>query len=191
MKIPCSYQIDFNTGMVTRYPKTTERKLSEIRNCFYDGQAVERVLKKADPIIYEAYEVKSPNEEGLLSWCTTIIHPGCVGREYHMTKGHFHKKDISTEFYLGLKGKGLLIAQSRAGQFTSLEIRPGVMVDVPPSWAHRVVNTGIEELIVMAMFSSDAGHYYCQIEEKGFMKLVVKQDERYALIKNPRYGVDR
>lgn len=184
---PFSAKVNFKDGVVKPYHSKTERKLSHMRNLFYETSIVEKILKEDDRIIYEAYEIRSLGQEGQLSWCTTIIYPGCIGKEYHMTKGHFHRKEGSAELYIGLQGRGYLILQTKEGQFSSTEIEPGIVIYVPPYWGHRVVNTSQEKLIIFAIYASDAGHDYELVEKKGFMNLVFQENDRPKFIKNPKY----
>ena len=44
-----------------------------------------------NPVLYEVYEIKRPELAGELMYGISIVHPGKVGEEYFMTKGHFHK----------------------------------------------------------------------------------------------------
>ena len=184
---PFTAKVDFANGVVSPFHNKTERRLDDIRNFFSDSIAIEKALTQGNRIVYEAYEIRTPSETGELSWCTTIIHPGQVGGEYHMTKGHFHKKDDTTELYLGVKGTGCLICQTREDQFVSEEICAGSVSLVPALWAHRIVNTGKDDLIIMAVYASNAGHDYGFIEKKGFVKLVCDEEGRVVFKKNPKY----
>jgi oxalate decarboxylase/phosphoglucose isomerase-like protein (cupin superfamily) len=38
---------------------------------------------------------------------------GKVGKEYFMTKGHFHMRPDRAEFYRGVRGEGMLIMMDR------------------------------------------------------------------------------
>jgi glucose-6-phosphate isomerase len=184
---PFSASVNLENGVVTPFHNKTERKLADIKGFFSDPAAVEKTLQEGNRIVYEAYEIRTPSQAGEMSWCTTIIHPGRVGKEFHMTKGHFHKKDESTEMYIGVKGTGCLICQTRDDRFLSQEIRPGTVSLVPALWAHRVVNTGETDLIIMAVYASDAGHDYGFIEQKGFVNLVCGKGGKILFEKNPRY----
>ncbi len=184
---PFTARVNFENGVVTPFHNRTERRLSAIKGFFSDSIAVEKALAEEDRIVYEAYEIRTPSLAGEMSWCTTIIHPGRVGREYHMSKGHFHKKDDSTEMYIGVKGTGCLICQTRDNLFMSQPIEPGSVSLVPALWAHRIVNTGGQDLIIMAVYASDAGHDYAFIEQKGFVNLVCENHGKVVFEKNPKY----
>ena len=124
-----------------------------------------------DKIIYEVYEAECAGNS-----CTalTIIKPGKIGREYHMTKGHFHEDPKSGETYYCLKGKGIILMQTRRGETEEIRLEPGTVACIPPGWAHRTVNVGKSEFIMVAVFPASAGHDYKSIEKKGFAKRVLE-----------------
>jgi glucose-6-phosphate isomerase len=61
----------------------------------------------------------------------------------------------------------------------------GTIAYVPPHWAHRTVNTGVDSFVFLAVWPGHSGHDYATIEESGFSKLVVERDGRPVLIPNP------
>jgi glucose-6-phosphate isomerase len=130
-------------------------------------------VPEPDLTIYEIYELKPT---GHIALAVTKIPPGKVGDEYFMTKGHFHEDDLAGEIYFGLKGKGLLILQSKDGQTEELELTPGVSISIPPKWAHRSVNVGGGDFVFLAAYPVSAGHDYGSIEKKGFVKRVIEID---------------
>ena len=132
----------------------------------------------------EIYRVISPAEQepSDLTYAITVISPGKVGDEYHMTKGHFHKRADAGEIYLGLAGSGIILMQDRLGSVTSAEISEGLVVYVPPGAAHRTVNTGAGELAFLAVYSPQAGHDYDSIVKRGFTKRVVERDGKAEIV---------
>jgi len=147
--------------------KKTVRKLSDMKGFYEDQGLVEEMLSRnEDPIIYEVYACENEGE-GELSYAVTVINPGTVGREFYMTKGHFHVKPAG-EVYLTLEGKGTMVLMDRAGNTTKKELRCGEITYVPAEFAHRTVNTGDEELVFLAIYETDAGHDYSTIEKSGF-----------------------
>ena len=58
------------------------------------------------PVLYEVYEFKRPEVAGELLHGVSVIHPGLVGNEFFMTKGHFHSLLETAEVYYCLKGEG-------------------------------------------------------------------------------------
>lgn len=97
--------LDDHEGVLS--PSTlTKRRLKDLDGFFADTQATENILKSGqDPIIYEVYECLHPQEGGHVNYGTTILYPGKIGKEFYMTKGHFHLKKASSEIYLGLGGR--------------------------------------------------------------------------------------
>ncbi|MCK4756858.1 MAG: cupin domain-containing protein [Thermoplasmata archaeon] len=133
-------------------------------------------------LIYDVYEIEGPHSTDM---GLTIMKPGKVGREYHMTKGHFHESGSADEYYFCLSGKGLILLQSAEGELRHMPLDEGGGVYVPPGWAHRTVNVGNDDFILLAIFPKDAGHDYGTIKEKGFGAMVVEVDGKYAIVDNP------
>jgi glucose-6-phosphate isomerase len=119
------------------------------------------------------YEVSSylPVEEGTpggLFFGLTKLYPGKVGREYFMTKGHFHLQEDRAEYYWGLEGEGALILMDRERHVWAERMTPGSLHYIRGGLAHRVANTGYEALSFAACWPSDAGHNYGEIAQNGF-----------------------
>jgi glucose-6-phosphate isomerase len=131
-------------------------------------------LERPDPdaVIYEVYEAEPVGGACL---ALTVIKPGKVGREYHMTKGHYHEDPQAGELYFCLKGRGMLVLQTRDGNTAEIALEPGSAASIPPGWAHRTVNVCKDDFVMLAVFSADAGHDYAAIERDGFLKRVVEQ----------------
>jgi len=166
-------------------------KLSEMKEFFVDTRAAEKILASGkDPIIYQYYEFAAEESPGHLTIGLTVLHPGRVGREYFMTRGHFHEKD-SAEFYYGLHGEGILLIQSRTGETDYITLKPGVIAYVPPGWGHRTINTGRRKFVFLFAYPSDAGHDYGIVREKGFAKIVVEEKGKPKIVDNPRYLVQQ
>lgn len=185
---PFTSQLDLQGGLVRQAARVIKRHLSDMRHMYVDAGAVERIMKEeGDRLIYEIHVADVPEEEGQLPYCTTIIYPGRVGDEFHMTKGHFHVKRNRAEIYLGLAGEGYLLLQTDDGTVASVPMRRGTVGYVPPFWAHRTVSTGDEPFIFFATYPGDAGHDYGTIERTGFAKLVVARNGQAVLADNLRY----
>jgi glucose-6-phosphate isomerase len=189
-KLPGPFQVvlDRKTGIPRYYRNKSVRHLSEMRGFFSDDRLVGQMLCRGkNPIIYEVYEIPQPPSEGLFNMACTVLYPGKVGQEYYFTKGHFHSKEPASEVYIGLRGRGLLLLQTRQGEVDHLPLEAGNVVYVPPMWAHRAVNTGVEKMVFLAVYPSDAGHDYESIEREGFAKLVIERGGRPMLVDNPFY----
>lgn len=185
--IPFTFDIPLPGGVPGRYDHHLVRTLSSMRGQYADAPAFQAALERADAVLYEVYEMRRPQAPGDLAHGVTIIHPGRVGREYVMTKGHYHAVLETAEVYYGLSGEGMMVMETPEGDARVEEIRPGCVVFVPPRWAHRTANTGAEDLVFLWVYPAHAGHNYGAIEQHGFRKLVVESDGRPAVVDNPRW----
>lgn len=170
------------------YDAHTTRHLSDLQGQFFDPQACQALLARSDPLLYEVYEVKRPAEAGELLQGISILHPGKIGCEYAITKGHFHAVLETAEFYHCLRGEGYMVMENPEGEWSVQPLRPGVCLYVPPRWAHRSVNTHPEQdLITLFVYPAYSGHDYGSIEKHGFRKLVIEQYGIPTIIDNPRW----
>ena len=166
---------------------STKRLLSNMKGIFSDQAAYENALSLGDPLVYEFYELGAPDNAGDIAFGSSITYPGKVGNEYYMTKGHFHTILETAEVYFALAGEGGLLLENPEGDTEFYPLIPGKALYVPPRYAHRSVNTGKSPLVTFFAFRADAGHDYGTIETRGFRKLVVEQDGKYALTDNPKW----
>jgi glucose-6-phosphate isomerase len=186
---PFKTEVDFQTGVFAPEQAIIRRYLSQMQTMFADRDAVARILaEEGDRLIYTVYGTQLPEEEGQLLHCTTVIAPGKIGNEYHMTKGHYHALRDRGEVYLGLAGTGYLVQQTESGESSALSMVAGTAAYVPPYWAHRTVNTGDQPFIFFAAWAGEAGHDYGTIERDGFRKLLVEIDGQVQVVDNPKYA---
>ena len=162
------------------------RRLSSLRGQFLDQAAFDARLAHEDPELYKVHAVDRPAVVGELSSGLTILHPGKIGAEYFMTKGHFHAVLETGEVYYCLAGQGRMVMETPEGEWHVAEMTPGAVVYVPPRWAHRSVNVGVDDLVFFWVYPANAGHDYGSIERQGFRKLSVEQDGAPAVVDNPR-----
>lgn len=166
---------------------STKRRLSQMADMYMDSQAAQSMLEK-DPLVYEFYELGAPENAGDLAFGTSITYPGKVGKEYFMTKGHFHTIIDTAEVYYTLSGEGFMLTENPEGEVVLHELKPGKAVYVPKRYAHRSINTGTVPLVTFFVFRGDAGHDYGTIETKGYRKLVIEgEDGKPRMIDNPRW----
>jgi glucose-6-phosphate isomerase len=170
---PFSLSLDFETGALEPHTTRIERHVSDLRGAYLDADALERLVAAGDPLVYEVLQYDVPEEVGQLICCTTVIHPGTVGEEFFMTKGHYHAVRETGEVYLGLRGRGYLLLMTEDGRSAVEPMEPGTVAYVPPGWAHRTVNTGEERFIFLAVYPGQAGHDYGTIESTGFAQRVM------------------
>jgi glucose-6-phosphate isomerase len=86
-----------------------------------------------------------------------------------------------------MERKGTILIQDRDGKSTHVEIKPNVLVYIPPDTAHRSVNTGNTSLVFLAIYPSEAGHDYEAVRTRGFKELVTENDGKPRVVGNPRY----
>jgi glucose-6-phosphate isomerase len=186
---PFSVSWDPLDGIMDDPDNHIRRYLSGLKGMFYNSEAVESLLReKGDVLVYEVFEKEIPQRDGEIQFCSSITHPGKVGDEYFMTKGHFHARRDTAEIYYCIRGKGYMLMELQEGDFVLEEMHPGRTVYVPAYYAHRSINIGDEPLISLAVYPGDAGHDYGSIEKMGFRHLVVERNGCPAVIENPRYG---
>ena len=106
---------------------------------------------------------------------TTIIYPGKVGSEYHLTRGHYHSKRNHAETHQALSGKGLVLFEREDGTTRSAELTPGKITYIPPYWAHRSINTGDVPLVFLWTCPVEAGHDYAALGHRGMRQVVVER----------------
>lgn len=182
------FSLDFD--LITGFSKTahtTKRYLSSMSGMFCSQSAVDLVLQKEDPLIYEFYELDCPPRQGDLAFGTTILYPGKIGREYFMTKGHFHSLLDTAEVYYTLSGEGYMVMENRDGDTREIRLSKNNAVYVPRGYAHRSVNTGAEPLVLFYTFDANAGHDYGTIETKGYRRLILEDNGIPIVSANPKW----
>lgn len=113
---------------------------------------------------------------GGLFWGNSTVHPGDVGGEYFMTRGHFHAVRDRGEIYATITGEGMLVLMDEERRGWTEPMRAGSTHYVPGRIAHRVVNTGNVPITFLACWPSDAGHDYAAIDAQGFSLRVMRRD---------------
>jgi glucose-6-phosphate isomerase len=188
MDRPYSVEILLPQVRLSQYDNQILRRLSSMKGMFLDEEAFSARLAAGDPVLYEVLALEPPEKPGELRFGLSIVHPGKVGDEYNMTRGHFHSILETGEVYYCLQGEGFMVMENPEGEWAVEALQPGIVLYVPPRWAHRSVNTGQEaDLVTYYVFPADAGHDYGSIEQQGFRKLVVEVDGETQVIDNPRW----
>lgn len=180
-------RINRETGKLEPYLDKSVRRVSDMKDFFVDKDAVEKAIEEDNPVVYEVFAVSTSSEIGYLSYATTVIYPGTVGKEYFMTKGHYHEDKNASEVYICLDGDGRIIMQNLLGDVIVAKFEKDYVVFVPPGYAHRTVNVGNTPLKFIAIYPSNAGHDYSSILNIGFKKLVIKKEGHPQVIDNPNY----
>lgn len=162
--------------------KKTTRTIGELKSIFKDREAYSKL--SPNQIVYEVQSYLPVTEDtaGGLFFGVTFIHPGTVGDEYFMTKGHFHKIENRAEFYWGIEGEGMLILMDKNRKTWAEKMYPGSLHYINGFTAHRTANTGTGILSFGACWPADAGHDYEIIVEHGFSKILVVQNGKPVLV---------
>lgn len=178
---PFTTRLDLPTGMLEPERAVSVTDLDGMPGYYLEQDGAE------NRVVYRVSAVPVPQTGDEIAHSTTVIEPGTVGREYHMTKGHFHAVWRRSEIYVGLSGEGVLLMATADGDHRAEPLRPGNVCYIPGGWAHRSVNTGAEPLVFLATYIGDAGYDYRTIAEQGFPVLVVAGSDGPEIVPNPRY----
>jgi glucose-6-phosphate isomerase len=174
---PRSVTFSADTGVIPDATAHYQKRLSDLRGLFLDSEALERRIREEnDPVCYENYGVSYSQAEGDLFFGTTIIYPGKVGSEYHITRGHYHRKRNHAETYQALSGQGLVLLEREDGTTRTAELAPGKVTYIAPFWAHRSINTSDVPLVFLWTCSIEAGHDYEGLGSRGMRQVVVERN---------------
>jgi glucose-6-phosphate isomerase len=186
---PFSFDLQALDYIPSHYDNHIQRHLSKMAGQYLDQDAYSRMVADEDVLLYEVFELIRPEVAGEILHGISIIHPGKVGDEYFMTKGHFHQVLDTAEVYFTLKGQGYMVMETPEGDWAVEELIAGSVLYVPPRWAHRSVNIDPDEDLVMFFaYPGNAGHNYATIEAQGFRKLIREVDGKAEVVDNPRWS---
>jgi glucose-6-phosphate isomerase, archaeal len=187
------FLLDFSKqGYVpSKFDAHLERRLSSMEGMFRDKDAYKAMLSVDDVLMYEVYEIHRPELVGELLSGISIVHPGKVGNEFFMTKGHFHSVLETAEIYYCLNGEGFMVMEDPEGNARVESLSPGKVLYVPPRWAHRSICTGrLQDLVTFFIYPGNAGHNYGMIIKQGFRKLVVDSPTGAVIVDNPKWKAE-
>ena len=180
-------QFDPIAGRIEGAP-LLERRLSDLRGYFVDDAAYAAALAQADSLLYTVANVEPAQGEGALHYGISCIMPGRVGDEYYMTKGHYHAWRPASEYYIGIRGTGILLLEDEeSGVCWSTPLTANSGAYVPGHAAHRTVNTGTEPLIFLGIYPYNAGHDYGAIVERNFRHVVVQVEGQPVILPRAEY----
>ncbi|MFP3853597.1 MAG: glucose-6-phosphate isomerase [Anaerolineales bacterium] len=186
--VPYSFDVSVEDKILSEYDNHIVRKLSAMKGQFLDEDAYRHMVEDGDPALYEVYALDRPEVAGEIRHGLSVVHPGTVGKEFYMTKGHFHEVLETSEIYYCLRGRGMMVMETPEGEWAVEPLKPGSVLYVPPRWAHRSVNTGLKEsLVTFFAYPSNAGHDYGSIEKQGFRKLILNKNGEPEIVDNPRW----
>ena len=112
---PFTFTLPFPQLVPSRVDNHIQRRLSNMRGAFLDQDVYAQMLAAEDSLVYEVYELKRPENAGELLLGISVVHPGRVGREFYMTKGHFHSVLETAEVYYVMKGEGFMVMETPEG----------------------------------------------------------------------------
>ncbi len=184
---PFALELDVGPELLRGFDTHLQRRLSSLQGLFNAEHAYAQMVL-SDPLVYEVYEKRRPEVAGELLHGVTILHPGRVGDEFFMTKGHYHAVRATAEIYYCLHGSGFLLMETEEGDWAAEEFAPGRLVYAPPCWAHRSINTGTDDLTVFFAYPGHSGHDYGTIEQRGFRKRVIQRNGCVQVVDNPRWS---
>ena len=122
---PFSFTISSRNRIPDSDANHVSRRLSAMKGQFSDQQAYETLLEREDAQVYEVYEIPRPEVAGELRHGVSVVHPGKVGEEFFMTKGHFHAELETAEVYYCLQGEGMMIMETAEGDCSIEQIHAG------------------------------------------------------------------
>lgn len=70
--------------------ESLKRYATNLKGIFADEKSLTSLIDSSNPLIYEFYDLGVEEKPGNLAYGTSIVYPGVIGREFYMTKGHFH-----------------------------------------------------------------------------------------------------
>jgi glucose-6-phosphate isomerase len=177
-------------GRTGRY----EKRLGDLDGLFADAAAFAHLLEAEGDgrVMYRVDEFRPSGDAGDLITGISTLHPGRIGEEFTMTRGHIHAVHNRTEIYHCLSGHGLMLMETVDGHTVVTEMTPGVVAYVPPSHIHRSVNLGDEDFVTLFCYPADAGQDYGIIAASQGMRHLVVVDESvggsgWKLEENPAY----
>lgn len=146
--------------------KSKSRELKDVVKGYSDKRAIEKELKKnKNKVIYETFTDKYTP----INLTLTIVHPGTIGKEYYMTKGHIHRKKVP-EFYILLEGKGKLLMQKQS-KVKVIDLKKGEITLIPIGYAHRLINTGNKKLKVLTIYDQESKpDYHVKFKKRFFRR---------------------
>ncbi|MDJ0686158.1 MAG: glucose-6-phosphate isomerase family protein [Alphaproteobacteria bacterium] len=186
---PTSHKIDPDTGRMENATGAYRKRIADLSGVYLDEAAfLDEAGKDPDRVVYTVFETRPEQERGDLIFGTTHMAPGRIGDEYFLTRGHIHATANRPEAYTGLRGAGLMQMESPDGETVVLDVKPGVLVYVPPYWLHRSINIGSEPLVMSFCYPSDSGQDYAVIGRSGGMaKRIIAQGDGWEAVDNPTY----
>ena len=175
--------LDIASGLLSgKKVITSHKRMGDLEGVFQDEKARSDMDQEAVVYAVQAYMPVKEGTPGGLYFGNSTIYPGKVGREYFMTRGHFHALRDTAEYYWCVRGEGALIFMDESHHVWLEKMRPGSLHYIPGKVAHRVANTGSGKLVFNACWPSEAGHDYDTIREQGFRGRLLDKNGQPELV---------
>ena len=194
LRPPTAHSVDPLTGVLSSATGRYEKRLKDLAGLYADQAAFQAALNDGgEAIVYSVEDVRPPavgrDGAGDIIFGVAHMEPGRIGDEFYMTRGHIHATANRPETYYGEVGEGLMLMESPKGEIAIQEVRPRVMVYVPPLWIHRSVNTGETPLVMSFCYPADSGQDYEVIARAGGMaqRIVTDGEGGWKAVPNQSY----
>ncbi|MDD6467709.1 MAG: glucose-6-phosphate isomerase family protein [Erysipelotrichaceae bacterium] len=163
--------------------KMYEKHIKDYAGAYADQQAANEM---GDTLAYRVRSYQDNSKDvcdNPLAWGVTYMEPIKVGKEYNLTRGHFHLDRSQPEYYLCAGGEGHLIKWDGKDEVIVEKMTRGSLHWIDGKYAHRMVNTGKEVLAVIACYPVHASHDYKTIEEQGFPIRLFEENGEVKVVK--------
>src|SRR5690349_17480872 len=96
---PAGLSVDAD-GVLENATGRYQKRMRDLGGVFHDEAAFAAALERdADALVYEVYEHRPAERAGELIFGTSILLPGAIGDEFHLTRGHLHQLADRSEIY--------------------------------------------------------------------------------------------
>lgn len=152
------------------------KTVGDLTGYWHDTEALANSNPATPLYTTESWFPDGEQTEGALAWGNTRLLPGKIGREYFMTRGHWHRRRETGELVICVAGEGALVLMNEKRETRIELLRPGSTHYVPGYTAHRTVNTGSAALVFLCAWTANCEHEYASIREHGFSRLLMEVD---------------
>lgn len=164
---------DLSTGMLSGTGVVESRRTVADLSGYWEDEAAARQMGSVLLYTTQSWFPEPDGTEGAVLLGNTVLMPGQVGREFFMTRGHWHLKRSRGEMCITVSGQGAIVLMDDARNVRLETMTPGSSHWISGELAHRTVNTGDEPLVFLCMWPADCGHDYEVIRREGFAQRVL------------------
>ncbi|WP_057879606.1 glucose-6-phosphate isomerase family protein [Companilactobacillus kimchiensis] len=149
-------------GTLVGDTKQGETLVKDISSFLMDSNISDSEASKVAYGVRVSKNAVSEGQQGGLFFGVSTLNAGSINNEYYFTRGHYHEKLDTGEYYWGISGEGLLLLHYPDDTETITRVSPGSVLYIPGKVAHRLINIGKSKLAVGAVWQSISGHAYSQ-----------------------------